>query len=144
MDISGMNPIHNQPIAPGQQGPQAAPDLVLNPALNRATQQSQQPPQTQQAASTQAPFQAPEQALVQHSAQNMTAALMEMNIPPTPQNVQVAQLLASYGHAVNTRTMGIVKNAMLGISDKSVAAMEATVILLSRGIPVTETIGEVP
>lgn len=130
-----MNPIHNRPVVPGQQGQQPGPDLVLNPALKRPTPQ---PQQAQQAAPSQAPFQAPEQAIVQHSAQNMTTALMEMNIVPTPQNLQMAQFLASYGHAVNTHTMGIVKNAMMGIPDKSAAAMEAAVILLSRGLPVTE------
>lgn len=133
MEVPGMNPLQSRPVVPGTQGQTGVPDLILNPAQTRAPTQ-----QPEQAPATQGPYQAPDQPVVQHSVQNLTAALMEMNIAPTPQNLQMAQLLANYGHAVNTQTMGILRQAMSGISDKSAAAMEATVILLSRGLPVNE------
>lgn len=132
MEIPGMNPLQNRPIVPGQQGQAGVPDLILDGPQGRIPAEAAQ----QQAAPTQAPYQAPQQAIVQQSAQNMTAALMEMNIPPTPQNLQMAQLLASYGHAVNSHTMGVVRQAMQGLPDKGPATMEAVMILLTRDLPV--------
>ncbi|MBF2051838.1 MAG: hypothetical protein IGS03_00060 [Candidatus Sericytochromatia bacterium] len=132
MEIPGMNPLQNRPIVPGQQGQAGVPDLILDGPKGRIPAEAAQ----QQAAPTQAPYQAPQQAIVQQSAQNMTAALMEMNIPPTPQNLQMAQLLVSYGHAVNSHTMGVVRQAMQGLSDKDPATMEAVLILLTRDLPV--------
>jgi len=131
MEIPGMNPLQNRPVMPGQ-GQQGVPDLILDGPKGRM------PAQQAAAAPTQAPYQAPAQAMVQHSLQNMTTALMEMNIPPTPQNVQMAQLLANYGHAVNSHTMGVFRQAMLGVPDKSAASMEAVMVLLTQDLPVTE------
>ncbi|MGV3524008.1 MAG: hypothetical protein ACO1RX_07280 [Candidatus Sericytochromatia bacterium] len=131
-----MNPLQNRTVTPGQTapgGPQpGVPDLILDGPRSRPAQA--QPG----AAPAAAPYQAPEQAIVQHSAQNLTQALMEMNLPPTQQNLQTAQLLANYGHAVNSQTLGIVRQAMAGLSDRSPATLEAVVILLTRDLPVNE------
>ncbi|PKL80360.1 MAG: hypothetical protein CVV27_00515 [Candidatus Melainabacteria bacterium HGW-Melainabacteria-1] len=135
MDIPGMNPMQNRPMIPGQAqpaGPQPqVPDLILATPRGPTAQ-------PQQAPATTMPFQAPAQAVVQQVMQNMTAALMEMGMTPTPQNQQMAQLLAGYGHGVNSQTMGILRQAVAPLPDKSPATMEAAVILLSRGLPVTE------
>ena len=108
MEIPGMNPLpgrmqvpgQGQPIGPG--GPQSnVPDLILDAPGQRVP--TEQAPQ-QAPASTTGPYQAPLQAIVQQVQQQMTAALMEMGLPATQQNQQMAQLLADYGHAVNSQT----------------------------------------
>lgn len=135
MDIPGMNPLQNRMIVPGQAqpaGPQpAVPDLILDAPRTPVAQPQQQP-------ATAMPFQAPAQAVVQAVMQDMTAALMEMGMTPTPQNQQMAQLLAGYGHGVNQQTMGILRQAVAALPDKSPATLEAAVILLTKGVPVTE------
>lgn len=108
------------------------PDLILG------RPQGQVPTAQPETAQTTAPYQAPAQAQIQQTMQNMTAALMEMGMPPTPQNVQMAQLLASYGHAVNQQTLGIFQQALRGLPDKSPATMEAVMILLTQELPVNE------
>lgn len=135
MDIPGMNPLQNRMIVPGQTqpaGPQpAVPDLILDSPRTPVAQ-------PQQPAATTMPFQAPAQAVVQAVMQDMTAALMEMGMSPTPQNQQMAQLLAGYGHGVNQQTMGILRQAVAPLPDKSAATLEAAVVLLTKGLPVTE------
>ncbi len=132
MDIPGLNPLNNRPIIPGQGGQTGTPDLILEGPKNRV------PAEAQTQAQTTAPFQAPETAQIQHSTQSITTALMEMNIPPTSQNQQMAQLLANYGHAVNSHTMAVFQQAMAGLSDKSSASMEAVAILLTQDLPVND------
>lgn len=132
MDIPGLNPLSNRPMIPGQ-GQTGVPDLILDAPRNR-----QPAAEAQTQTQTTAPFQAPETAQIQHTTQNITTALMEMNIPPTPQNQQMAQLLANYGHAVNSHTMAVFRQAMSGLSDKSAASMEAVAILLTQDLPVND------
>lgn len=134
MDIPGLNPLSNRPIIPPGQGQTGVPDLILDAPKNRVPTEAQ--PQTN--AQTTAPFQAPETAQIQHTTQTITTALMEMHIPPTAQNQQMAQLLANYGHAVNSHTMAIFQQAMSGLSDKSAASMEAVAILLTQDLPVND------
>lgn len=128
-----MNPLQNR-IVPGQTqpaGPQpGVPDLILDAPGGRVPTPQAQPGQTQ------APYQAPAQAVVMHVMQDMTAALMEMGMTPTPQNQQMAQLLAGYGHAVNQETMGILRQAVAQLPDRGPANLEAAVILLSKDLPV--------
>ena len=132
MQVPGMNPLQNNASVGPTQSPTGVPDLILNSPQQRA------PAQAQPEAPAQAPFQAPEQAQIQHVQQSLTNALMEMNLPPTPQNLQMAQLLANYGHPVSQHTLGILKNAMAGLTDKSSAAMEAATILLTQDLPVND------
>lgn len=137
MEVPGMNPLQNRFQVPGQTppaGPQPqVPDLILDAPQNRTPTAQPQAP-----ASTTLPYQAPAQAVVNQVYQDMTSALMEMGMPATQQNQQMASLLAGYGNAVNTQTMGILKQAMQGLSDKSPATMEAAVILLTQDLPVTD------
>ncbi len=132
MQVPGMNPLQNNASIGPTQSPTGVPDLILNSPQQRA------PAQAQPEAPAQAPFQAPAQAQIQHTQQSLTNALMEMNLPPTPQNLQMAQLLANYGHPVSQHTLGILKNAMAGLTDKSSAAMEAATILLTQDLPVND------
>lgn len=132
MQVPGMNPLQNAAAIGPTQAPTGVPDLILDAPQQRV------PAQPQADVPTQAPFQAPEQPQIQHIQQSLTNALMEMNLPPTPQNLQMAQLLANYGHPVNQHSMGILKQAMAGLSDKSPAAMEAATILLTQDLPVND------
>lgn len=132
MQVPGMNPLQNSAAIGPTQAPTGVPDLILNAPQQRV------PSQPQADVPTQAPFQAPEQPQIQHIQQSLTNALMEMHLPPTPQNLQMAQLLANYGHPVNQHTMGILKQAMAGLTDKSPAAMEAATILLTQDLPVND------
>ncbi len=136
MQVPGMNPLQGGQTASSigpTQSPTGVPDLILNSPHQRAPTQARP-----DAAPAQAPFQAPDQPQIQHVQQSLTNALMEMNLPPTPQNLQMAQLLANYGHAVNQHTLGILRHAMAGLSDKSSAAMEAATILLTQDLPVND------
>ncbi len=132
MQVPGMNPLQNSAAIGPTQAPTGVPDLILNAPQQRV------PSQPQADVPTQAPFQAPDQPQIQHIQQSLTNALMEMHLPPTPQNLQMAQLLANYGHPVNQHTMGILKQAMAGLTDKSPAAMEAATILLTQDLPVND------
>lgn len=132
MQVPGMNPLQNSTSIGPTQSPTGVPDLILNSPQQRA------PAQARPDAPTQAPFQAPDQAQIQHVQQSLTHALMEMNMPPTAQNLQMAQLLANYGHPVSQHTLAILKNAMAGLTDKSSAAMEAATILLTQDLPVND------
>lgn len=132
MEVPGLNPFqqNTQQIQPAQRG---VPDLILDAPGRRGTEATQAQPAQQQL-----PYQAPAQAQIQHSTQTIMNALMEMNIPPTPQNMQMAQMLASYGHPVNAQTMGVLQQVMQGMPDKSAATMEAVLILLTQDLPVNE------
>lgn len=133
MQVPGMNPLQNNAAIGPTQAPTGVPDLILDSPQQRVPTQAQP-----DAPATQAPFQAPDQPQIQHVQQSLTNALMEMNLPPTPQNLQMAQFLANYGHPVNQHTMGILKHAMAGLTDKSSAAMEAATILLTQDLPVND------
>ncbi|MEZ0373754.1 MAG: hypothetical protein ACAI44_31980 [Candidatus Sericytochromatia bacterium] len=136
MEIPGMNPMQNRIIVPGQAQPAApqtqVPDLILDAPQNRT------PTAQPQAPTTTGPYQAPAQAVITQVYQDMTSALMEMGMSPTPQNQQMASLLAGYGNAVNSQTMGVLRQAMAQLSDKSPASLEAAVILLSKDLPVND------
>jgi hypothetical protein len=84
------------------------------------------------------PHQAPAQAVIQHSTQNIMNALLEMHMAPTPQNQQIAQSLANYGHPVNKATMQLVQQSLSRLSDKSGAAIDAAIILLMKDLPVND------
>ncbi|HEY9841980.1 MAG TPA: hypothetical protein V6D23_16065, partial [Candidatus Obscuribacterales bacterium] len=131
-----MNPMQNRIVVPGQAQPAPpqtqVPDLILDAPQNRT------PTAQPQAPSTTGPYQAPAQAVISQVYQDMTSALMEMGMSPTPQNQQMASLLAGYGNAVNTQTMGVLRQAMAQLSDKSPASLEAAVILLSKDLPVND------
>lgn len=120
MEIPGLNPAGRQPIAPQQQG---VPDLILD-----VPKRSQQSPLSQSIA----PHQAPQQAVVQHNLQSLTHALTEMNIPPTAQNIQIAQSLVNYGLPVNQASMQFVQQMLAHMPDKSAATVEAIVVLMAN------------
>lgn len=130
MDIPSMNPI---PQGPVQRSPAGVPDLILN-VPPRPQAPAQQAPQAPAAM----PHQAPAQAVIQHSTQNIMNALLEMHMAPTPQNQQIAQSLANYGHPVNKSTMQLVQQSLSRLSDKSGAAIEAAIILLMKDLPVND------
>lgn len=136
MEVPGMNPLQNRMAIPNQvqpAGPQSqVPDLILDAPQTRTPTGPQAQPATTM------PYEAPAQAMVQQVYQDMTAALMEMGLPATQQNQQMASLLAGYGNAVNSQTLGILRQAMQPLADKSPAAMEAAVILLTQDLPVTD------
>jgi hypothetical protein len=129
MDIPSMNPIPQGPI---QRSPAGVPDLILNvPPRPQAPAQQPQAPAAM-------PHQAPAQAVIQHSTQNIMNALLEMHMAPTPQNQQIAQSLANYGHPVNKATMQLVQQSLTKLSDKSGAAIDAAIILLMKDLPVND------
>ena len=125
MDIPGLNPL-NPRIPSGQSG--AVPDLILN--VPGKTRPQAPGPMVE-------PNKAPLQPQIQHSTQSLMNALVEMSLQPTPQNLQIAQQLANYGQPVNQRNMQIVQGALARVPDKSQAAIEATVVLLVKELPVT-------
>lgn len=128
MELPGLNPIHNKIPSTPQSG---VPDLILNVPPRG------QPPMAPGGPAI-APHHAPLTPQIQHSTQSLQQALAEMNVSPTPQNLQIAQQLANYGHPVNQRTMQMVQQALGRLADKSPAAVEAAVVLMTQELPVNE------
>jgi len=74
---------------------------------------------------------------VTENLQTFANILAEINIPNTPQNNNLAQVLANYNQPINRETMTLVSKALGGLMNKSPADIEAGVVLLINGLNIT-------
>jgi len=69
--------------------------------------------------------------------QTFAHLLAEIKVPNTPQNNQLAQVLANYNQPINHETMTLVSKALGGLMNKGASSIEAGVILLINNLNIT-------
>ena len=127
MEVPGLNPLNN-PLRLDTNRI-VSPDLLPGKVVEQKPQQAPvQPPPT-------LPHQAPKTPVITQNLQTFSSLLLEIGIPNTPQNNQLAQVLANYGQPVNSQTMTQVAQSLVPLMKKGVANIEAGVILMVNRIP---------
>lgn len=84
------------------------------------------------------PNQAPKTPVLNKNVQTFSNLLMEVGLPNTPQNNQIAQSLANYGQPINKHTINQVSQALGQITNQGQLSIESGVVLVVNHLPVTE------
>jgi hypothetical protein len=72
------------------------------------------------------------------TSQSFSNILLEIGLPNTTQNNQLANLLANYGQAINKQSMTQFSNALGHLMNKGSLSMEAGVVLLLNGLDLSK------
>lgn len=126
--FGGANPLRLNPNSIN--APDALP-VKVPPKLDEKTVQKDNFQQTPTL-----PDQAPQKPVISRNQQSFQNLLVEIGVPNTPQNNQLAQTLANYGQPINKNTMNQVANTLGNIMQQGPANIEAGVILLINNMPV--------
>ncbi|MFN4151095.1 MAG: hypothetical protein ACK4IX_09125, partial [Candidatus Sericytochromatia bacterium] len=84
------------------------------------------------------PNQAPKTPVLNKNVQTFSNLLMEIGLPNTPQNNQIAQSLANYGQPINKPMINQIAQSLGHIMNQGQLSVEAGVVLALNNIPVTE------
>lgn len=126
-NLGGNNPIRlnpNQVNAPDLL-PSKLPPLIDDKAQKGNLQQNPTVPDT------------PTKPVINKNTQSFQNLLVEIGVPNTPQNNQLAQTLANYGQPINKNTMNQVANSLGPLMQQGQSSIEAGVVLLINNIPIS-------
>ncbi|GIW22913.1 MAG: hypothetical protein KatS3mg068_1920 [Candidatus Sericytochromatia bacterium] len=75
---------------------------------------------------------------INFNLQSFSNILLEIGFPNTTQNIQLANILANYGQAINKQTMNEFSQALGNLMNKGSLSMEAGVVLLLNGLELSK------
>ncbi|MFN8671722.1 MAG: hypothetical protein U0457_06500 [Candidatus Sericytochromatia bacterium] len=111
--------------------PYALPEKAIPLPEEKVAKKPQQKETTDQT-----PSQAPKTPVFNKTAQSFSNVLKEIGLPNTPENNQLASVLANYGQPVNKQTMNQVAKLLAGMQQNGVASIEAGIVILMNNLKV--------
>jgi len=120
MDISNLGNINN--LIPPVLTP-SIPNKVIEQKVPQQKTPVDIPTQTQE-----------NKQRINFNLQSFSNILLEIGLPNTTQNTQLANILANYGQAINKQTMNEFTQALGNLINKGPLSMEAGVVLLLNGL----------
>jgi hypothetical protein len=130
MEVPGLGSVNN-PI-------RLDPNRVTTPEVTPGRVTPEKAPAQAPVQQPTLPHQAPKTPVLTQNQQAFSSLLMEMGIPNTMQNNQLAQVLANYGQPINRQTITQVTLALGPLVNTGPANMEAAVVLMINNIPISK------
>lgn len=139
MEIPGLGGLNNLfRVDPPVRSIDQLPNKVI-PDYVEEKSDKQVPTKTGDSKTTESlPNQAPKTPVLNKNVQTFSNLLMEVGLPNTPQNNQIAQSLANYGQPINKHTINQVSQALGQITNQGQLSVESGVVLVVNHLPVTE------